>query len=339
MENQKLKACLIGAGWIGLGAAADFLRRKPATHAEAIQMDPRFVLCGISDSDSQAAARVEKYASGVLFDANPSTLLAHCRPDVVIIASSPDSHCELIEAAVQAGVRGILVEKPISHNLEEAERVVQLCRAKGVILLVNHMRRMDPLLQEVRQNLSGDYVKDTSIGKVLSCTAYYDKGLFHCGTHIVDLMRYFLGDPEWVSGVENKSFSADHGDIAVDAILGFKGINAVLQVFNSPKYALTEFHLFGEKGRLTLRRSWGLEVEFTGVASSAEYSAYQELDYGSSRIFGEPRSWFAAGMNHLWDCLAGKANPLCSGEDALQTLRVLHAIESSVRQDGRRILV
>ncbi|NQY74281.1 MAG: Gfo/Idh/MocA family oxidoreductase, partial [Candidatus Margulisbacteria bacterium] len=181
------KTAIIGCGWIGAGAQLDLLRPHPASHAQAVDSQPKMTLVGFVDNDNSALNTAKKLYPDVDIYTSTQSLFSVLNPEIVIIATHPDTHCHYILESVQNGVKAILCEKPISHDLNEAEKVIALCKEKGVLLLVNHMRRYDELIKEIKSYIGNEYVRDTSIGKIISATADYDNGIYHGGTHIIDL--------------------------------------------------------------------------------------------------------------------------------------------------------
>jgi predicted dehydrogenase len=334
---KKSTVAIVGCGWIGLGAQLDELRIKPASHAEAVWMNPRTELKALVDDNAEAIAQAAKLYPSVPRFSNLKEMFAQLTPDIVVIATTPDSHCQLVKEAAMHPVKAILCEKPISHEIDEARKVVDFCKQKQIPLFVNHMRRFDPLIRRYRDYISGGYLRDTFLGPIKTVTAYYDKGLFHCGTHIVDLLRFYLGEVQWVSATENSFFSTCSDDFSVDGIIGFKTTQAVLQVFNSPEYAVPEVCFFGERGRLNLRHMWGLEMEIIGTRTCDDVSAYRELDTDHKRVVGDKRSFFAPILDHILNCLEGSETPLSTGEDALKTLEVLIAMRESAHRNGAQV--
>lgn len=322
-----------------MGAQLDPLRIQPASHAQAAASYGRVKLAALADTDTRSLNRAKKLYPEVPRFSDIVRMLEIVHPDIVVIATSPESHCALVARAARCGAKAILCEKPISHNIREAREVILLCRKCKALLFVNHVRRFDPLIRALRENLRGGYVRDTFLGALRSAIAYYDKGLYHGGTHFIDLLRFFLGEVRWVSAVENIAFPKEREDIHIDALLGFDGATAALQYFDSNVYALSEVSFFGDKGRLNLRQATGLEIEMIGIRTSDEYSSYRELNYERVKRFGGPRSFLKPLLPHIVDCLEGRDEPVSTGEDALRALEVIHAMEQSARKGGKRILL
>ena len=87
----------------------------------------------------------------------------------------------------------ILCEKPLSLSFLEAKKIINKANHENVNIIINHMRRFSPLINEIRNYIQNNYIQDTLVGTIISGIAFYDKGLFHCGTHILDLLVYFFG--------------------------------------------------------------------------------------------------------------------------------------------------
>lgn len=335
----RYKVALIGCGWVGMGSQLDPVRPIPASHAQAIQLNDRLDLVGILDNDEQAIKVAGKLYPGAATFKDFEALCSNEIPDLVVIATHPDSHCSYIRKAVSAGVRMILCEKPISHNIDEANQVVSLCEENGVVLIVNHMRRFDPEIARVRSYINNEYVRDTITGKIRSIIASYDHGLFHGGTHIIDLLRYFMGDVRAVSAVYNLQVEAPHDDLNVDAILQFEECNAMLHFINTRECAVGEVSFIGEKGIVKLTNMWGMNIELIGTKTCPEYPVHQIPDYSNIKHIGTSRSFFEHTYKHIVNCLDNNERPLSTGSDAMETVKVMCAIAESAKQNGRVIQI
>lgn len=335
MKPSRVRAAVIGCGWIGLGAECDVVRVKPASHAQGYATHGETELVALVDTNKASLELAERLYPQVKRYADAETMLKEMKPEIVSIATPPEDHCALVELCARTGVRVILCEKPVSEDKEEAERAIQVTKKEGAILLVNHSRRFDPLIRRYQEYVKGGYVRDTYIGAIKAATVYMGTGLYHTGTHLVDLLRFFLGEVEWVSAVRNDHFSHPEGDVNVDGLIGFKGgIVVALQSFEVKDYALSEVIFFGEQGRLTLRGMSGMRIELRGIRTSPEFS-YKELNDDQAIVEGEARSWIAPAIANAVDCFRGTASPMSTGEDALAALYILHALHESSQQDGK----
>lgn len=335
-SNKKYKVAIIGAGWAGVGSELDLLRIKPASHAEAAAVNKRVKLAAFVDTDPRALKLTSRLYPKVPQFPEAQAMFDEVKPDIVIIATNPDTHSRYIELASRNRVKAILCEKPISHDLSDARRAVAAAKKNKALLFINHQRRFDPLVRRFRNYVRNEYVRDTFFGKPKAAIAYYNRGLYHAGTHFIDLLRFFLGEVKWVSAVRREG--AAKGDFAADCFLGFAtGAVAILQYYDSGNFLHSDVSFFGQGGRLDLKKQAGLEIETTGIRSSPDYSGYRELDYEHSKTFGAPRSWFKPIIPHIIDCLEGRDKPVSTGTDALRALEIIEALIKSARSGGRKV--
>lgn len=116
-------------------------------------------------------------------------LLERERPDIVSVCTPPPIHREMVEAAVAAGVRAIICEKPMATDLATADAMIDVCERSSVIFIVNHQRRFQgEYMQAVR------WLKQGRIGGVEHVVTGVRGDLLHDGTHAIDLLRFYLDD-------------------------------------------------------------------------------------------------------------------------------------------------
>lgn len=123
-----------GVGVIGAGPGV------AALHLPTLdRLVERFGVVHIADHSSGRAAELAARL-GATTSIGTAELLADPAVEVVAICSPPSEHAAQIRAAVDAGVRAILCEKPLATTPEEARVVVDACQRAGVVLLVatNH---------------------------------------------------------------------------------------------------------------------------------------------------------------------------------------------------------
>ena len=131
-----------GRGNYGHGLDTVWLK-LPETRIVAVS-DPDLAGRKVAEVRLQAAVggadRVESFADHV-------TMFRKARPQVVAVCPRHiDAHAEIILAAVEAGVKGLYVEKPFVRTLAEADAVIAACRAKGVRIAIAHRNRYHPAL-------------------------------------------------------------------------------------------------------------------------------------------------------------------------------------------------
>ncbi len=124
-----INICQFGAGRIG------------AIHAGNIARHPDARLQMIVDVDRAAAESLAgRYGAAI---GDQAAALADSAVDAVVIASSTDTHADLIEAAARAG-KAVFCEKPLDLDRSRAGACLAVAQECGVPLMVGFNRRFDP---------------------------------------------------------------------------------------------------------------------------------------------------------------------------------------------------
>jgi predicted dehydrogenase len=133
-----LRAAVIGVGYFG-SRHADKLVRLPGVRLEyVVDTDP-----------ARAAAIAEK--AGARASTSFRDVLGAV--DIATVAVPTQAHAEVAEALLGAGIH-VLIEKPLTATLAEADRVVAAAASRGLVLRVGHLERFNPALAAVRDRIS-----------------------------------------------------------------------------------------------------------------------------------------------------------------------------------------
>lgn len=128
--NQKLKIGVLGAGHLG------------KIHLRLLQESSDYELVGFYDSQPQIAAKISREFGYRSFSEVDSLL---DEVDVIDIVTPTISHFELGKKALEKGLH-IFLEKPITATVEEANELVSLAKAKGLLGMVGQVERFNPAL-------------------------------------------------------------------------------------------------------------------------------------------------------------------------------------------------
>lgn len=331
-KNKKYKAALIGCGKIGTEVGRYRKEVQPATHAGAFLSHSQIELVGLVDIDKKRLKVAAKNFPGVPLFSSAEEMLKSQRPDIVSIATQPDSHPELVKLAAEYKTKAILCEKPIAHSLKEAEEMIKICKKNNSLLFINHTRHFDYILRKWR-----DKIKKGLIGDIVQGNSYYYNGLFNNVTHNIDLLRFFLGDINWVLALTNAKTSWIKKDKNVDALICFKN-GAVIFLQSLPKnYGFLDFYFYGTKGRFAIK-NLGYEIEYRKLIKNKYYKGYCQLS-NLVRKEGKFRSYMKAAINHIVACLDNREKPVSTGEDGLTALRALFALRESAKNNGKIIKI
>lgn len=194
-ESDLYRVAIIGVGRGGQGVGGHSIGHA---HAYTYQRHQR---CRIVAAADIVGENLNQFAGEFGTDTtfgDYHQMLSEARPDIVSISAYAGLRREMVEAVVEAGVKGIWCEKPFALSMDDGETMVGLCERHGVKLVVNHQRRYASPFREAKRRL-----KQGGIGRpVVFLAALKDWDLMEWGTHWLDMFRFFADDQpvSWVMG-------------------------------------------------------------------------------------------------------------------------------------------
>lgn len=161
MTNQSTppRVAVIGAGYWGINHVRNFY-----------ELGALGMVC---DTSAPSLARIKEKFSDARIEHNLNTALEDPTIRGVVIATPAETHYELARRSIEAG-KDVLVEKPLTLNIEEGERLVEMARAHGRVLMVGHLLEYHPAVLRLRELIaSGElgelryvYSNRLNLGKV-----------------------------------------------------------------------------------------------------------------------------------------------------------------------------
>jgi predicted dehydrogenase len=184
-----------------------------AYHGYAYSQAPEYELVAVCDLNTEVLGKFFERSRVTRGSVHEYTdyreMLEKERLDVVSVATPDDHHANPVCDASDAGVKGILCEKPLCIQLKDADRMIETVERNGTKLAVDHTRSWLPLYQNVRSAL-----REGEIGKLSRIVAHMGgrrSMLFRNGTHLIDAVCYFAeADPVWVIAAHEQGFQ-DYG--------------------------------------------------------------------------------------------------------------------------------
>lgn len=168
---------IVGAG--NQGALADAPgsgnEHKIISFAHAFKEHPGFEIIGIADTDEKKS----KYAESLWRE--PDSIGKGCskiKPDIVVIATPDDTHCELLKYFVEQPLKLVICEKPLCTDLQQAREIVELYKSKGIPLMCNYTRRFLPHYDRLKKHGKPTYAK-----------CIFNRGWLHTATHAIDFFN------------------------------------------------------------------------------------------------------------------------------------------------------
>ena len=331
-DTRRLRTAVIGAGITGRNHAAvlaDYHRSE--------------LLAVCSRQPAAAAALAQKYAAPHVFT-DYRELLRLPELDAVIIATPDFAHHAIAVAAAQAG-KHVLIEKPLTTDLAQADQIVSTVRQAGVTGMTLFSHRWVPAYYQARQRLASG-----ELGRPL--TAYARKNdilsvpteminwaaqttcAWFLSSHDIDLVTWYFDDePVEVHASGVRQVLVKRGLDTYDAI------QALVQ-FKSGASAVFESGWIYPDTFPTMVNSWiGLTCEQGAIQLDRQQEQWQvattqRFEYPRNLLLlemtGHPQGAVRQAISHWVDCALDQQPPLISLEHSRQVTAVLDGIHRSL---------
>jgi myo-inositol 2-dehydrogenase / D-chiro-inositol 1-dehydrogenase len=321
-----VKFAVLGCGRIG------------RMHALNLARHPRVELAYVYDVAPAAAAAVAD-ATKARQAGTVEEILSAADVAAVLIASTTDTHLDLLVRAVEAG-KAVLCEKPIDLDLAKVDASWARIEARDPTIMVGFNRRFDASFKAVRERIRAgeigklEQVIITSRDPGPPPVAYIETsgGLFRDMTiHDFDLARYFMGDIQAVHAIGANLVDpaiAAAGDIDAAMITLVASSGALCQINNSRRSAYgydQRIEAFGEKGMLQAGNQRATTVSFWGAAATDAKDPV--LNFFIERYTPA----YLAEIDHFVDCVENGTAPLVGYRDGREGLRLADAALESMR--------
>jgi predicted dehydrogenase len=339
--NEKIKVAIVGLGRIASLLEDDSLREKPATHAGAIAANPDCRLVAGCDTDEERRRLFARRWQVPVY-ADAQSMLTEHRPEILHIATHPDSHLFYSRLAASCGVSLVVCEKPLADSLKAARSIAALHQSGKITILTNHERRYSADYIRIREILDGG-----SLGALLSVRASLcfgknrrlDEMFWHDGTHLADALMFLSGgilkhEKCWGARLRSKTGTAwlaggiNAGGINTGSINGVAGGNPVsvpfvIELGAGRDHLVFEMEFSSERGRLRIGNGI-FEVWESDVSPYAE--KFRSLKKTEETFHG-PTGYFANMVVDAVACIRDRSRrPRSSASDGLAAVEYLQSV-------------
>ena len=322
---------------------------------------PQTRVVAVADPDADGRAKAKERTGASRSYADYREMLSTEQLDIVSICPRhTDQRRAMVTAAADAGCH-MYLEKPFAGNLADADAMVSAIRKAGVRVQLAHQMRRSPFtiraLEMVEAGEIGEIHEVRGRGKEDFRAGGED--LVVLGSHIFDMLRAFLGDPEWVfahvtSGGQELAF--DHmrtpnepiGLIAgreMAAMFSFGGGRH--GYFATKQSSMTHdwrfgTHIYGAKGQIFLPNQVYDEDSEGFILRSPSWMpgrgrAWEPIE-PEHRSFGSERHLTANALmvEDLLEAIETDREPACSERAGRWTVEMTQGLYAS--QLGRRVV-
>lgn len=295
-------------------------------------------LVGICDLQPEAMHRLRAkcgVADSVPGFTDAQAMLRKVRPDVLCVATLPPTHRILVEMGLDAGLRGIFCEKPISWNARDGRAIIAACEERGIPLAVPHQFRFLPHGREIREQLQSGVIGE--IDHVLLRFQNWD--MINAAVHWINGFLFFTDDApvKWVMAcVDGRTHVVRDGmQVETQAVAYFENENGVrcsVECGEAVSGGVGDkpFHrIVGTRGSITWQ---GWANEYSLVHAGQKYERVVPM-VRSDRRDAEPfvdghsitRTGHTAVLEHLAVQIASGKSDYANPRQALASVEIVQA--------------
>src|SRR2546425_2366313 len=304
-------------------------------------------VAAICDQSPAALKRANQSYPDLPVTTKPSELLTSPQVDAVAVVTPVCTHFELAKAALQNG-KHVFVEKPFTSTTEQAEQLVDLAAQKNLTIMVDHTFLFTGAVRKIHE-----LIHDGVLGDLY----YYDStrvnlGLFQHDVSVIwDLAPHDLSivdfliqkQPEAVTATGQAHLNG-HVDVAFITIYFPHNTIAHINVnWLSPVKVRTTL-IGGEKKMLVwndLEMDEKIKIYDKGVQMSNGQGLYDLMVSYRSGDMWAPRVDQAEALKvelgYFIECVTNTSIPFNDGVAGLRVVKMLEAVDQSLKQSGRAI--
>lgn len=308
-------------------------------HVKVLMEMPQVDLITICDHSIEKVERTSKKYGGINYTTNALDIFEDSKIEAVIIATSEKSHYELAKQALHTR-KHILVEKPLTIDTEEANKLVKLAEEKNLILLPGHILRYDASYSTIKQRLC-----DGQLGTIYSITAKRnvpsERFALHSRTHPVfmalahdiDIVLWYVQSKvKRVFAMEKKTSSEYENADIFFGIVEFE--NGIIANFETQwvlpnhlnQYLDVSLEMMTSKGKVSMKYPGNnLSLAINNEVETPDVTLWPE-------IFGTTTGVLRNELNYFISCVETNCKPeSVTGKEAVQGIELAQMLIHSAK--------
>jgi predicted dehydrogenase len=325
---EKVRIGVIGVGAIGM------------VHATALASSPLAELIGIADINDELRERTVLKLNTTGY-ADYRSLIEIPNLDAISICTPDSYHLEPVMNCMDAGLH-VIVEKPLTTDLAEAESIAERVRSYDKKFMVAYIVRFDP-----RYALAKEAVDNGEIGEIVHLSALrntsplsprYLKGrvslTYFIGVHDLDQLMWMAGSPVKRVYAVSRGMHVKKELGVDDTMLSLIELNngAIAQMNHSwacpqsrEARLQSRLDIVGTKGQITAE-VWNQGLKIHGP----DGIRFQDVSYGPI-LYGERLGHMRTQLEHFLQCIIRDESPIVGVEEGLAGVRAATALEESIK--------
>ncbi|MBB27884.1 MAG: oxidoreductase [Gemmatimonadetes bacterium] len=334
--HGKVRVAVIGAGYWGPNLIRNFSQLKDVEVS---------LVC---DVDRSRLDHIRDLYPHVSVSDNYQEATRGTDVDAICVATPVRWHYEMAKDALLHD-KHVMVEKPLTSDVGQAEELVQLAESRGRVLLVDHTFEYTPAVNKIREMIvNGDLGEIYYVSMSRLNLGLFQKDInviWDLAPHDISILNFTLGhSPEAVSANGNANILPDIEDVAMLTLYYPGNLIAYIQVSWLDPRKTRQATFVGNRKMLVYDDVEPLEklkVYDKGVEGPKHYDTFGEfqLSYRYGDIytpFLDSHEPLTMGCKHFLDCILRDALPKSGGPEGLSVVRVLEGAQRSLKKGGAK---
>ncbi len=333
-----MKVAVIGVGYWGPNLIRNFLSLNEVSNV---------IAC---DCDEALLGKMRSRFIGIETETDYEKVLERSDVQIVAIATPVSTHFEIAKKSLLAG-KHCWIEKPMTHNVQEAEELIALAEEKKLKLFVDHTFIYTGAVRKMKEIISsgrlGDLYYFDSVRVNLGIFQHDVNVVWDLAPHDLSIMDYLIGKkPLAVSAVGTCHVGNDLADIAYITLQFENDFISHLHVNWLAPVKVRKILIGGTKSMIVfddMENSDKLKIYDTGIEIDNREGLYETLvQYRTGDMLSPKLNQTEAltvATQHFIDCVLNDKTPITDGVAGLNVVRILEATSASINNNGKFIAI
>ena len=304
----------------------------------------------VSDFRAERLAVVSKNYPAIQVTTNPDDILLSAAINAVVIATPVFTHFDLAKKALQNG-KHVLLEKPMTSTVKEAEDLISIAKEKGLLIMVDHTFLYTGAVQKIKS-----LITDGAIGNV----QYFDStrinlGLFQSDVnvlwdlapHDISILNHLVGEKPYSVNATGVSHTGNEIENIAYLTVNYK--SGFIAHFNCSWTSPVKIRMMligGDKKMLVfndLEPTEKIRVYDAGYDHKTDEEKMRVLvDYRAGDVYipkVDAREALFGMASDFVNSIQKGTRPVSDFESGLNVVKILEAAQLSIKQNGKEILL
>lgn len=315
---------------------------------------PNVKIAGVCDVSIEKLSQIKHNYNNITTCTNYADLLNNSKVDAVVVSTPASTHYKIAKEALDKK-KHVLVEKPLSTDLAQAEALIRASRKAGRVLMVGHTFLFNPAVNRIKEAVRKKelgriyyiHSRRTNLGPLRKDV----NAVWDLSPHDISITNYILGQmPLEASAYAQRFLGHKLDDVGFIVLKYPKNILVHIHVSWLDPKKIREMVFIGDSKMLVYDDSdlnQPIKVYDKGVMEQRyekPYRSFKEFQLiirnGTTEVLKvEKEEPLTKECRHFIDCIIKGSNPLTDAREGLNILKVLNAVDKSIATRGRFIKV